>query len=746
MKTNLNRHSYYPILFLLFLISGFCGLLYQIVWLRLAFSSFGIITPVLSVIVSIFMLGLAVGSLAGGRYIKALTGRSGLPAIVFYALAEFFIGVGGLMVPKLFAFGQTILLPAGNFDSFRYLAFSAFILGSSILPWCICMGATVPFMMAFIKELNRDDIKGFSYLYLANVIGAMFGTIITAGFLIELLGFNRTLLVAASSNFFIAAVSIGLAFFRKYPAAGGITANTKTRAAETHAAVKFSPYSAILFMTGFVSMAMEVVWTRAFTPVLQTTIYAFASILAVYLLATWIGLWRYREQAAARHAMGIPRLMAFLSFFSFLPVIFSDPIVWRMTCIHNFKVSQAIFALASIFPFCAALGYLTPKLIDDLSQGNPKSAGRVYAINIFGCILGPLCAGYLLLPTLGVKFSLISLSIPFAGYLIYEIKKIWAKNRRYALSTTAALSILLISSVFLLSSYEESPSYRPGVVRRDYVATVISCGKGMEKRLLVNGIGMTNLTTITKIMAHVPLSVRGKKPESALIICFGMGTTFRSALTWGIKTTAVELVPSVRDAFGFYFSDADEILKNPNGMIVVDDGRRFLRRTSEKFDLITIDPPPPVEASGSGLLYSKEFYDVLKTRLKDGGILAQWYPGGEEKILKAVAKSIQASFPYVRAFRSIEGWGFHFFASMQPFDMPKIATFVRRVPIAAGEDLVEWTPEKSPAELYGTILERELPLEKILTPDVTFSVTDDRPFNEYFLVRRLSYGLQNRKK
>jgi spermidine synthase len=157
---------------------------------------------------------------------------------------------------------------------------------------------------------------------------------------------------------------------------------------------------------------------------------------------------------------------------------------------------------------------------------------------------------------------------------------------------------------------------------------VISIGDGMRKRLLVNGIGITRLTPITKVMAHLPLAFLQNKPVSSLVICFGMGTTYRSLLSWNIEATAVELVPSVVDAFAYYFDDADLILNNPMGKIVIDDGRRFLMRTSETFDVITIDPPPPVEAAGSSLLYSEEFYDLVKLHLNEGGILQQWFPYG----------------------------------------------------------------------------------------------------------------------
>lgn len=733
------KEFYYPILFLLFLISGFCALLYQIIWVRLAFTAFGIITPVLSVVISVFMLGLAFGSWIGGRYVRKLTEMTGWSAIAFYALIECLIGIGGLLVPQLFSFGQSVLLPAGDFNSFTYLTLSAIILGTSILPWCIFMGSTIPLMMAFIKESNRSNTTGFSYLYLANVIGAMCGTAVAAGFLIELVGFHRTSLVAACLNFGIAAVAFIMNFVYLHQKPFGVSQNMHAseimnELSVTGAKPNFLKMT-ILFTTGFVSMAMEVVWTRAFTPILRTTIYSFAAILIVYLFATWVGSWIYRNHISKQRAMNVANIMACLACFCFLPIIFTDP---RLRLhLHLSRAAIQAMALVSIFPLCAALGYLTPKLIDELSEGNPKVVGKAYATNALGCILGPLLAAYFLLPTVGVRFSLIALSLPLIAYFVYYFRKIWGQNYKYAISTALVAIVLLVGSGGIFLNYEDSLFYRSAVIRRDYAATVISFGEGMKKQLLVNGIGMTALTTITKFMAHVPLAIPGKKPESALIICLGMGTTFRSAAAWGIRTTAVELIPSVRDAFGFYFEDAHEILESPKVQIVIDDGRRFLKRTSEKFEIITIDPPPPVESSGSGLLYSEEFYQVLKDRLKGGGIVQQWLPGGDEMTVPAVTKAIHTVFPFVRIFNSFGGGGYHFFASMQPFDMPNVQTFVHRLPVKATTDFIEWEAGKNAGTLYKEMLKREVPIESILSPDVNFSVTDDHPINEYFLIRRV---------
>ena len=157
------------LLFFLFFVSGFCGLLYQIIWTRIAFVSFGVISPIVSVVISVFMLGLSLGSWAGGKWIPYLKKKTSFSAIIFYGFAEIIIGLGAFAVPNLFTIGETLLLPLGEINSSQYLFLSALILGLSIFPFCFAMGATYPFMMAFVQESKWEERTSFSYLYLANV-------------------------------------------------------------------------------------------------------------------------------------------------------------------------------------------------------------------------------------------------------------------------------------------------------------------------------------------------------------------------------------------------------------------------------------------------------------------------------------------------------------------------------------------------------------------------------------------------
>jgi spermidine synthase len=727
------------LLFFLFFVSGFCSLAYQVVWTRMAFASFGIITPVLSVVLSVFMLGLAVGAWAGGRFIASLVEKTGLSAVVFYAGAELLIGLGAFAVPKLFAAGEYFLLAAGQTNSLDYLFLSALVLAIAILPWCVCMGTTFPFMMAYVRERDRQNTASFSYLYLANVLGAMSGTILTAIVLVEMFGFHHTLRIAAAGNFAIAAAGIWLGRQHQEHLSGEIPAGRPPTtlpdpSPSGQPRTRFIKW--MLFSTGFCAMAMEVVWTREFTPVLKTQVYSFAWIVFTYLGATFLGSWWYRHHLKKNSRWTAGRLMAVLMVVVFLPILANDPRWVNANWMYNIDVISVMIVLASICPFCAALGYLTPSLIDEHAAGDPAAAGKAYAVNVLGCILGPLFACYVVLPEIGERHALILLGLPFFGFCLLSWNSI---PRWQRLGSGLATGVVLAGALFFSKDFQEhlSRSFKGTEVRRDYAASVVATGTGWDRVLLVNGIGMTLLTPITKFMVHLPLAFHKEPPTSALIICFGMGTTYRSALSWDIETTTVELVPDVPRAFGFYHADAAQVLANPKGHLVIDDGRRYLKRTREKFDVIVIDPPPPVEAAGSSLLYSTEFCELAKQHLKPHGILQTWFPGGEPLVAQAVLRSVDNVFPHVRCFGSVEKWGIHILASMDPIETSTPEQLAARMPATAQKDLLEWAPSDNLPAYLGLVLARGIPVDKNLNPDPEIRITDDDPLNEYFLLRQL---------
>jgi spermidine synthase len=210
--TSTRRYYFYAIVFVLFFCSGFCSLLYQVVWVRLAFGHFGVITPVLSCVLSVFMLGLGIGSLAGGAWARWWSKRFGASAAYLYGAIEIGIGVGAFVVPWLFQLGEESLLRSGETASFSsYFLVSAILIFVAILPWCTLMGATIPVMMSFIRKVESVNRSSFSFLYLANVIGALAGVVLSALVLIEMFGFRATYMIAATINLCTAAIAFVLA-------------------------------------------------------------------------------------------------------------------------------------------------------------------------------------------------------------------------------------------------------------------------------------------------------------------------------------------------------------------------------------------------------------------------------------------------------------------------------------------------------------------------------------------------------
>jgi spermidine synthase len=722
--------------FVFFVVSGFCGLVYEVVWLRLAMANFGVTTALASIVISMFMAGLGLGSWGAGRLTRGVLAANGPRALRFYSLAELLVGISSFAVPLELKLGRLLLQHLGSYgtwQSLRYYLVTGIWIAITLVPWCACMGSTFPLLMAVIRQAVRSKSeRSFSYLYVANVLGALLGTLASAFVLVELLGFQGTLNVAGSLNAVLAVLAFALSF--------SMTSSPlikETLIGEASPPRLYGlPRSAILFLlftTGLVSMGLEVVWIRQFTPYLGNVVYAFAGILAVYLLATVVGSRDYRRWAHSHQLGESASAWSLLALFAVFPVVAADPLL----LLGGPEVNGLRF-IAIMF-FCGLAGFFTPLLVDSWSAGDPDRAGTAYAVNIAGSIAGPLLAGFWLLPSIGERWATAALSVPlFAAAAITGLRKPIervqsSRNPKFKFAF-AIIAAILIFSV----SHDFETIYPVREVRRDYAATVIATGQGFQRLLLVNGVGMTSLVPTTKVMVHLPLAFRSTPPRNGLVICFGMGTSFRSMLSWGIPTTAVDLIPSVPPMFGYYHTDAQKLLSSPLARVVIDDGRRFLDSSTQTYDVIVVDPPPPPEAAGSSLLYSREFYEVAKKHLRKGGILQMWYPEsiGDGATAASVTKALMLSFPYVRAFESYDQAGIYFLASMAPIPVTSSSVLAGRLPPAAASDFVEWGPEAAPEQQFEVVLSRELALKDIVAVDPRVpTMRDDEPVNEYFLLR-----------
>jgi spermidine synthase len=265
-------------------------------------------------------------------------------------------------------------------------------------------------------------------------------------------------------------------------------------------------------------------------------------------------------------------------------------------------------------------------------------------------------------------------------------------------------------------------------------------------RLFVGGTSMTGLSTDTQLMAHVPLMIR-PQAKSMCVIAFGMGSSYRSALMDGLTVDAVELVPSVPDMFGSFYSDAHQVQANPNGHIYIADGRNFVQLTSNMYDLLIVDPPPPMDSAGAGVLFSQEFYRASRARLNPGGLMMEWEAGGQTvdefrshvKTFKSVFKHVTLSFAPA---------GVMMLGSDDPIDLspagiqsvlskPGVVTDLsntREAPvgITTEEQWQQW--------IIDNIWISDSRVDEFAASGTL--ITDDHPYTEYDLLRHISQPAQ----
>lgn len=344
------------------------------------------------------------------------------------------------------------------------------------------------------------------------------------------------------------------------------------------------------------------------------------------------------------------------------------------------------FLSGGVFP-------LATRVIDPQSRDAAGSLiARAYSWNTVGARTGSLLAGFVI-AVLFDFFQAIYLLAVFYGLtafiaVIFILKSNWASlPYRFPVAAVGLLSLIVIffgmievseSERFVkrFNKHNESfegVSHQPGL---QGVTSVVRRGnETLGSLLLVNGTGMTLKVTDTKMMAHLPMMLH-KNPENTLVICFGMGTTYRSAVSYGKRVTVVELVEEVFDAFGYFYADYRPLRSYPQGRMINNDGRNFLQLTRERFDVITVDPPPPIDAAGVNHLYSKDFIDLARSRLNPGGIMAHWipYPAAEAGVddwftFNMLVDTFVSAFPHVS---SVPGWhevGLHLLGSNEPIEV-----------------------------------------------------------------------------
>ena len=263
-----------------------------------------------------------------------------------------------------------------------------------------------------------------------------------------------------------------------------------------------------------------------------------------------------------------------------------------------------------------------------------------------------------------------------------------------------------------------------------------------DKRLLVNGAGMTWLCTDCQIMAHLPIMLH-PAPKNVLVICFGMGTTFRSASRHNLQTTVVELQPKIPTLFEYFYEDADEVLANPKNRVEIGDGRNYLLLSREKYSVITIDPAPPMYSAGTVNLYTREFLELCRRHLDDEGLMSLWIPsyGCIESDFRLILKTFSTVFEDYTLWHGVDGFGWYLIGSKT-----KIIARAERLALLSDDervlqDIQEYRPNLvlNPAKLSWMFMSGKNGIDKYVQTESRL-LTDDHPFTEFPLLTWISYG------
>jgi spermidine synthase len=740
----------------LFVASGAAGLIYQVVWSRQLVLVFGNTTQAVATIVTAFMAGLGFGSLIGGR----LAGTTRRP-LRLYGLVELAVAAMAAFLPLIFSglaelyrgVWPSLVERPGQLAGVRFaLALAA------VAPATFLMGMTLPLLTRYLVRTLDEAGARLGELYAANTIGAMAGTLLGGFVLIEFLGLRLTSYLAVALN--LAAGLGALALSRRWEAAPGddAPAARRQRPARPEVPRWFRPRRRVVlaatFVSGFVSLALEVLWTRMLAEGTGSNIYVFTTILAVFLFGIAVGSFLYRRFSRPEWerlgALGL--CLGAIGVLAQLTVVLGSGILGH--------VPSKLGTVAILLPATILMGYAFPlagRLATPSAEAAGGSVGLLYAANTLGSILGSFGAAFVLAGTLGTNGSILLLGAVnlVAGGALLTTDRVpadrgrsGAGRARLVAGGLAGLAVLgLVASSLDLPvtrTRTENQLRRSGLPvthAEDELATVDTVG-GPEKgrRLLVGGVGMTSLTVDTKLMGYLSKALR-PDARDFLVIAFGMGGTYRSGLQMGLRTDAVELSPTVPSRMPVFFPDADRFLRHPQGRVIVSDGRNYVRLSRETYDMVAVDPAPPIESAGSVVLYTREFLTEGKARLRPGGVFMLWIPYALPlDDFREHVRTFAGVFGHVRLVLSPGRHGVFMFGSDAPLEFTD--DNIRRVlgAPAALRDLND-VPDHPPTDADGwveVVRRAEWLADERLRAFVGPGpqITDDRPRSEYFLWRR----------
>jgi predicted membrane-bound spermidine synthase len=747
-------------IYVMFLASGVASLIYQVVWFKQLQFVLGSSTFAVSMTVAGFFFGLSLGSWLGGK----LADRARHP-LSAYAFLELALGILAILV-TLFLSNWLAWAPGmgpivGNpfFFSFATL----------VLPTML-MGATLPVLAKHVIREHSVLAQRIGVLYGVNTLGAAIGCAVVGFVLIGTLGVTQSAFVG--SLIYLANAALAGALARGAAAHESSTAASPAAAPHTShdpavPSWRTNVLVAVFAVSGFASIAYEVLWFRVLANFQVHTVFAFSAMLATYLVGLVLGAFicaRFLAPRKDRLLLYFARLQLLIAAGGLLTVgllgrsrnmsvafnAWLHPINSHGAFDWLAGTTETLLLCVVVLLIPTTLIGISLPLASELTIQHVsvlgRRLGRLYAMNTMGGTLGSLTAGFVLVPYLGTQTSLtliVALNLALFLVVVASQPSLSGDGRLRRLSVWGIVFVCAGSWILgpnylaqAQTTFEEAEvlAFRE---TRDATFVVLGYkGEGTDayQQLLVNGWSYANNAMPGRrymaTLAHLPTLLH-RNPRSALLGCIGTGTTIGDLTLHPElrKIVAVDLSKAVFDFAPLFVPLNHSFHREPRVDKVVADVRHYLLRSSQTFDVITFEPPPPHDA-GVVNLYSQEFYALAKRRLAPGGVVAQWMPldFSRQAVPRMMIRTMMAEFPYVSLWipNRMEGVAI---GSMEPLKVD-LGEWRRRMQSPGLRDDMAAIGFQTPEDLAATFVAAGPALQRFIGDGPL--VTDDRPRIEYF--------------
>ncbi len=755
----------------LFFVSGMASLMCEVVWFKQLQLVVGGTAYAASVVVASFFAGLSLGSWAAGTYADRWRRR-----LRAYGLLEITLALVSAAVTMLLSRWPDwagTFAPWMGTDAGLARPVMAMLGLAILLPPTVLMGATLPVLARHVAPSRRFVARRVGSLYAINTLGAAIGSLVVGFALVGLLGVRDSALVASALYGVVGLTALIVARTWPDPSQGDAGRDSGEDEPDaigaSYPVVSPNLIAAAFALSGFAAIAYEVLWFRLLSYFTISTVYAFSAMLSVYLLGLVLGA-ALCARYLAPHKHRLLVYFARAQLLAAAAAALSAALLGRSRnilatvrdALEKSGLAQTDAGLFSQTDFLvivlALIALLVPATILGLSfplaselaavhrRSLGRRIGRIYALNTLGGVLGALAAGFLLLPMLGSQGSFAAVIL--VNMAVFAMLYVRQANLRaepgLGREAMATVTLLVATWMILGGDYirRTQTAFTGAQVlefRENAEGTFAVLGydggpAGRFQQLVVNGRSYaSNAPPGRRYMAalgHLPVLLH-PDPRRVAVVAVGTGTTAGAvSLHPEVRELwAVDISAAVFEMAGHFSPINQNFLDSDKTRVVVADGRHFLLSTDRRFDVLTFEPPPPIE-SGVVNLYSREFYRLARSRLAAGGILCQWVPLNldRESLSRMLIRSLLDEFPYVSLWLPARAEGI-VIASDRPLEIDVAAVRRRMMHPLVREDMSAYGLG-AVEQLLATFVAAGDGLDAFTGP--VRAVTDDRPYVEYF--------------